>query len=258
MSEMVTRIATHSGSFHADDVFGVAVLAALHPQHEIARTREPREVAAADFAVDVGGEWDPQRGRFDHHQRGFDGARLKADASGATVRGEGYASAGLVWREFGPSYVKQAAQAMGHTLAEGQLAQVAQEVIGISTRLDDFDERWEAEVVRICRMMPSLPDLDRTASVSILTGPPVTVVATLADGRTARREVTSPSLLRHTVEALVTTVPALPNMPVDTAAGADSRGDKGAKDTLSDLRGRQVVLFMMNVAAPRARVGPWR
>jgi uncharacterized UPF0160 family protein len=128
MSEMVPRIATHSGSFHADDVFGVAVLAALHPQHEIVRTREPREVAPADFAVDVGGEWDPQRGRFDHHQRGFDGARLKVDASGATVRAEGYASAGLVWREFGPSYVKQAAQAMGHTLAEEMLAQVAQDV----------------------------------------------------------------------------------------------------------------------------------
>ena len=127
MSEMAQRIATHSGSFHADDVFGVAVLAALHPQHEIVRTREPREVAAADFAVDVGGEWDPQRGRFDHHQRGFDGARLRVDATGATVRAEGYASAGLVWREFGASYVRQLAQAMGHTLAEEKVARVAQD-----------------------------------------------------------------------------------------------------------------------------------
>ncbi|MCC2636096.1 MAG: hypothetical protein K0S48_3982 [Ramlibacter sp.] len=32
------RILTHSGSFHADDVFGVAVLAALHPDHTLART----------------------------------------------------------------------------------------------------------------------------------------------------------------------------------------------------------------------------
>ncbi|HZN47506.1 MAG TPA: MYG1 family protein [Ramlibacter sp.] len=128
MSVVHPRIATHSGSFHADDVFGVAVLAALHPQHEIVRTREPREVAAADFAVDVGGEWDPGRGRFDHHQRGFDGARLTVDASGATVRAEGYASAGLVWREFGASYVRQLAQRMGHTLAEEKIGQVVQDV----------------------------------------------------------------------------------------------------------------------------------
>ena len=63
------RIATHNGSFHADDVFGVAVLMLLHPGAELVRTRDEQVVAAADFAVDVGGEWDPARGRFDHHQR---------------------------------------------------------------------------------------------------------------------------------------------------------------------------------------------
>ena len=50
-----TLIATHSGSFHADDVFGVAVLAALSPDHRIVRTRDPQEIAPADFVVDVGG-----------------------------------------------------------------------------------------------------------------------------------------------------------------------------------------------------------
>ena len=43
---MTGLIATHSGSFHADDVFGVAVLAALFPQHRIVRTRDPQEIAA--------------------------------------------------------------------------------------------------------------------------------------------------------------------------------------------------------------------
>ena len=138
MSKTAPRIATHSGSFHADDVFGVAVLAALHPRHEIVRTREPREVAAADFAVDVGGEWDPGRGRFDHHQRGFDGARSSLDASGGTVRAEGYASAGLVWREFGRSYVEQVAQAMGHALPEDQIARVAQDVDAALVRYLDL------------------------------------------------------------------------------------------------------------------------
>ena len=68
-------IATHNGSFHADDVFGVAVLLLLHPGAELVRTRDAELSAKADFAVAVGGEWDAGRGRFDHHQRGFRGAR---------------------------------------------------------------------------------------------------------------------------------------------------------------------------------------
>jgi uncharacterized UPF0160 family protein len=91
------RIATHNGTFHADDVFGVAVLLLLYPGAEIVRTRDSEAIAKADFAVDVGGEWDPARGRFDHHQRGFAGARQN---------GVIYASAGLVWEAFGTALVE--------------------------------------------------------------------------------------------------------------------------------------------------------
>ena len=52
-----TTIATHNGSFHADDVFGVAVLRLLHPGATLLRTRDAALIAAADYAVDVGGEW---------------------------------------------------------------------------------------------------------------------------------------------------------------------------------------------------------
>ncbi len=124
---MRKRIATHSGSFHADDVFGVTVLAALFPAHELLRTRDAREIARADFAVDVGGVWDAASGRFDHHQRGFDGARTRQE-DGATVRAEGYASAGLVWKEYGVAYVRQAAQAMGQSLPDATLARIAGDI----------------------------------------------------------------------------------------------------------------------------------
>jgi uncharacterized UPF0160 family protein len=70
-----TTIATHSGSFHADDVFGVGILMGVFPSHTLVRTRKQELIDAADFAVDVGGSWDAAKGRFDHHQRGFDGAR---------------------------------------------------------------------------------------------------------------------------------------------------------------------------------------
>jgi len=111
------RIATHNGSFHADDVFGVAVLMLLHPGAELVRTRDEQVVAAADFAVDVGGEWDPARGRFDHHQRGFSGARPS---------GVMYASAGLVWAAHGAALVQRM-----FGLQDGPLA------LAIATDLDD-------------------------------------------------------------------------------------------------------------------------
>lgn len=85
-------IATHSGKFHADDVWAVAVLDLVFPGCELIRTRDPECIRKADFAVDVGGVWDPQNGRFDHHQKGFSGARQS---------GVIYASAGLVWKEHG-------------------------------------------------------------------------------------------------------------------------------------------------------------
>lgn len=125
---MTVRIATHSGSFHADDVFGVAVLAALHPGHEIVRTRDPQVLAGADFQVDVGGEWDAARGRFDHHQRGFDGTRTRATQDGATEPAEGYASAGLVWQAWGAAYVRQVAQRMGQDLPDAAVDGITQDV----------------------------------------------------------------------------------------------------------------------------------
>lgn len=142
---MTKLIATHSGSFHADDAFGVAVLAALHPDHQLVRTRDPQEVARADFAVDVGGVWDASTGRFDHHQRGFDGARVRVDASGGQVRAEGYASAGLVWREFGAAYVRQVAQSLGHAIGTDAAAQVAEDIDDSLVRyLDLVDTGAEA------------------------------------------------------------------------------------------------------------------
>lgn len=36
---------------------------------EIIRTRDPTQLAECDVVVDVGGEFDPKRDRYDHHQR---------------------------------------------------------------------------------------------------------------------------------------------------------------------------------------------
>jgi len=110
-------VVTHSGKFHADDAWAVAVLFILYPDSELVRTRDPATIEAADFAIDVGGIWDPARGRFDHHQKGFAGARQS---------GVPYASAGLVWREYGARCVAAlAAEHAGVELAPDTAQQMA-------------------------------------------------------------------------------------------------------------------------------------
>jgi uncharacterized UPF0160 family protein len=109
-------IATHSGGFHADDIVGVAVLQLLFPNSRLVRTRDAAKIAEADFAVDVGGVWDPATGRFDHHQKGFSGAR----ESGVV-----YASAGLVWAAYGEHCV---AQSVGKYVSEDQVKQIVAEI----------------------------------------------------------------------------------------------------------------------------------
>lgn len=110
-------IATHSGKFHADDAWAVAVLNILFPDNQIIRTRDQSKIDAADFAIDVGGAYDPVSGRFDHHQKGFDLARQS---------GVPYASAGLVWREYGARCVAALAEThAGHQLAPDAARQIA-------------------------------------------------------------------------------------------------------------------------------------
>ena len=85
-------IATHNGNFHADDVFSVAALKCIFPSFKLIRTRDLALISQADIVIDVGGEYDPDAGRFDHHQRGGAGERNN---------GIPYSSFGLIWKKYG-------------------------------------------------------------------------------------------------------------------------------------------------------------
>jgi uncharacterized UPF0160 family protein len=121
-------ISTHNGSFHADDVFGVGVLMGVFPLHTLVRTRNNERIEAADFAVDVGSVWDAERGRFDHHQRGFNGARPARVVDGEEIAGVGYASAGLVWSAYGSAYVAALATGAGFDLGAQDVAEIARSI----------------------------------------------------------------------------------------------------------------------------------
>lgn len=90
---MKQTVVTHSGGFHADDVFAVAAFQLLLGKEkvEVVRTRDDEVIAQGDYVVDVGGEYNHERKRYDHHQ------------PGAPVRDNGipYAGFGLMWRHYG-------------------------------------------------------------------------------------------------------------------------------------------------------------
>lgn len=93
-------IATHSGFYHADELFAVATLKIIferkNKEVEIIRTRDRETAFSCDYCVDVGREYNLSKNRFDHHQ---------VDES--LIRGNNipYAAFGLIWKHFGPQLV---------------------------------------------------------------------------------------------------------------------------------------------------------
>ena len=86
------KLVTHSGKFHADDVFATAVLKKVFGEVEVVRSRDAEVIAAGDIVYDVGREYNPETKRFDHHQQGGAGAR---------ANGVPYAAFGLIWKHYG-------------------------------------------------------------------------------------------------------------------------------------------------------------
>ncbi len=75
---------THNGTFHADEVTACALLLVydLIDRDKVMRTRNSEKLATCQFVCDVGGEYDPLKKRFDHHQVSYKGD---------------FSSAGMVW-----------------------------------------------------------------------------------------------------------------------------------------------------------------
>lgn len=95
-------ICTHHGSFHADEAMACAMLKCLPAWASlpILRSRNQAEIDKAKTVVDVGGTYEPERQRFDHHQRSF------TDTYSEAYEGIKLSSAGLVFKHFGPSVIE--------------------------------------------------------------------------------------------------------------------------------------------------------
>lgn len=49
------KMAVHNGVFHADEVFGVALMETIEPDLQVIRTRDEAVIAECDIVADVGG-----------------------------------------------------------------------------------------------------------------------------------------------------------------------------------------------------------
>jgi uncharacterized UPF0160 family protein len=110
---MTTKLITHSGRFHADDVFAATILTTLFPQAQLVRTRNADEWENSDTAIvfDVGMVYDPQINRFDHHQ-----ATRPIRPDPINNLDIPYSSLGLIWKHYGPAYLKHMFEIEGDVL----------------------------------------------------------------------------------------------------------------------------------------------
>ncbi|XP_076757475.1 MYG1 exonuclease [Xylocopa sonorina] len=108
MNETV-KIGTHSGAFHCDEALACFMLKTL-PKYKdatIVRSRDQTVLDTCDIVVDIGGEYDPSRHRYDHHMRDF------KESVSTVIKKPGYdgqvklSSAGLIYCHFGHEVIKQ-------------------------------------------------------------------------------------------------------------------------------------------------------
>lgn len=119
----ITRLITHDGMFHADEVLATAVLRTIFDEAQVLRTRDPHILNTAgpeSVLYDVGGAYDPDRNRFDHHQPG---APTRQD-------GSPYSAFGLIWDRYGADYLDLIGVAAG-LIPEVQKSVDRSVVIGI-------------------------------------------------------------------------------------------------------------------------------
>eukprot|EP00551_Chaetoceros_affinis_P010090 CAMPEP_0203673858 /NCGR_PEP_ID=MMETSP0090-20130426/14118_1 /ASSEMBLY_ACC=CAM_ASM_001088 /TAXON_ID=426623 /ORGANISM="Chaetoceros affinis, Strain CCMP159" /LENGTH=361 /DNA_ID=CAMNT_0050539593 /DNA_START=220 /DNA_END=1305 /DNA_ORIENTATION=+ len=110
-------IATHSGTFQADEALGVWLLrqTSTYFQSKVVRTRDEAKYSKADIVIDVGGVYDHATKKYDHHQRGyeerFDDKVKKVVEGGeveekSTPRVTKLSASGLVYRHYGREVIQ--------------------------------------------------------------------------------------------------------------------------------------------------------
>lgn len=126
---MISKGFTHSGMFHADDVFATALLRILNPEIDVIRGN----IVPDDFDGIV---YDIGMGEYDHHQ--IDKKCRENDVP--------YAAFGLLWRQFGNLVLTEYedVEAFDKSFVQPiDLSDNTGQYEGISLIISDFNMTWE-------------------------------------------------------------------------------------------------------------------
>lgn len=113
---LTSLIGTHDGNFHCDEALACYFLKQLpdYRQSQIIRTRDMTKLDSCDIVVDVGGVFDVDKKRFDHHQRTFN------ETFSSLVPSKPWkiklSSAGLVYVFFGKQVLSEIIKENGENL----------------------------------------------------------------------------------------------------------------------------------------------
>lgn len=134
-------MAVHNGVFHADEVFGVALMETIYDELEVIRTRDTAVLEECDIVADVGG------GKYDHHQAEKE---MRED-------GIPYCAFGLLWRAFGTAFAKKICP----ELSQNEIEEIAQKVaLDFITQIDAGDNgitlnTYESPVTTLSQIISS-------------------------------------------------------------------------------------------------------
>ena len=131
----ITKLITHGGVFHADEVFSTAMLKMLYPDAEIVRTFNVTDELCKDDQSII---YDIGFGMYDHHQ------------ANRQVRQDGtpYAAFGLLWHDFWDNFVLN--EEIAQRFDEGFIEEMdLHDNTGcgnsIATLIGDFLPTWEED-----------------------------------------------------------------------------------------------------------------
>jgi uncharacterized UPF0160 family protein len=95
---------THAGFFHCDEITGYVICTLARKTKDLVRLTDFTDLPTDGIVADIGREHDVSKLRFDHHQ----GFALRED-------GFPYASAGLLWDEYGREVIELLVGESAHT-----------------------------------------------------------------------------------------------------------------------------------------------
>jgi uncharacterized UPF0160 family protein len=174
----MTKIGTHSGTFHCDEVLACFMLKQLaeYKDAEIIRTRDENELAQCDIVVDVGGVYDPVTHRYDHHQRNFTETMNSLNAARRWTTK--LSSAGLVYHHFGHRVLGElTGLAHDSRIIEKLFVKVyenfIEEVDGIDNGVDPYPEKPRYAITtnlssRVHNLLPAWNQPEKTTDENLL------------------------------------------------------------------------------------------